>query len=101
MTLIRRMSDAVSDHRSSPESPAYPLTAATLLTWFGTRKTDAGVHVTETNSLTMPAVWRCVSLISSVSSALPLLVYRSGSRERVSSPLLESPHPELTAYELW
>ncbi|RZQ59893.1 phage portal protein [Amycolatopsis suaedae] len=62
---------------------------------------DAGVPVTELTALHMPAVWRSVALISSVSAALPLPTYRDDTKVRTKSRLLRDPHPELTPFELW
>ena len=89
------------ERRDGIQNPAVPLTSAALLEWMGGAPGDAGVTVTERSSLHMPAVWRAVSLISSVSAALPLHTYRSGTKERAEDSLLADPHPELTPYELW
>ncbi|UBU10023.1 phage portal protein [Nonomuraea gerenzanensis] len=87
--------------RRSPENPAVPLTSATLLEWMGGPRTSSGVRVSEKGALAFSAVWRCTSLISGVSSALPLHVYRDGTHDRQPSQLLKNPHPELTALEVW
>lgn len=89
------------ERRASVESPQTPLTSTSLLEVLGGAPVEAGVPVTERTSLHMPAVWRAVSVIASVSASLPLHTYRNNSRERVTSALLDNPHPELTAYELW
>lgn len=50
--------------------------------------TTSGQTVTETTSLGLTAVWRCVSLIAGVIASLPLKSYRrleDGSRQRVAS----------------
>lgn len=85
----------------SLESPAQPLTSAALSEFLGGVTSDAGVAVSETSALRMPAVWRAVNVIAGVSSALPLPVYKKGTRERQESGLLENPHPDLTPVELW
>lgn len=87
--------------RRNPENPAVPLTSTSLLDWFGGARVDAGVQVNEHTALKMSAVFRCVSLISSVSAALPLHTYVKGTKDRATSALLEDPHPELTPIELW
>lgn len=46
-------------------------------------------------------MWRSVAVIAGVSSALPLHTYKTGTKDRVDSPLLDDPHPELTPLELW
>lgn len=89
------------ESRSMVENPAVPLTSTSLLEYLGGAIQESGVAVTETTSLHMPAVWRAVSVIAGVSSALPLPVYREGTRERVPATLLADPHPELTALEVW
>lgn len=96
MTILRGLVE-----QRSPENPQIPLTSATLLDWMGGSRTASGKRVSEAGSLAMSAVWRCTSLISGVSSALPLHVYEDDSRDRVRSPLLRDPHPELTPLELW
>lgn len=85
----------------SVESPAVPLTSASLLDVLGGSSTDSGISVTERSSLHMPAVWRAVNVIAGVSSALPLHSYTAGTKERATSGLLDDPHPELTPVELW
>lgn len=83
------------------ENPAQPLTSAALSEFLGGVRSDAGVAVSETSSLRMPAVWRAVSLIAGVSSALPLPTYKQGTREKAPFELLRDPHPDLTPLELW
>lgn len=87
--------------RRSIENPQIPLTSTALLDWLDGPVNASGKRVTEKSALAFSAVWRCTALISGVSSALPLHVYRDGTHDRVSSPLLKNPHPELTALELW
>ena len=89
------------ENRASIENPSIPLTSTTLMDAMGGAPVESGVPVTERSSLHMPAVWRAVSVISSVAASLPLHVYRDNSRDKVGSPLLRDPHPELTPYELW
>ncbi|MEU9789103.1 phage portal protein [Streptomyces sparsogenes] len=87
--------------RRSVENPAVPLTSTSLAALLGGGEGDAGVVVTETSSLHMPAVWRAVAVVANVSAALPLHVYAAGTKDRTSVALLEDPHPELTRFELW
>lgn len=89
------------ERRVSVENPAVPLTQATLLDWMAGPPVDSGVVVNENTALTMSAVYRCTSLISSVSAALPLHVFEPNSKNRSYSEILANPHPELTPYELW
>jgi HK97 family phage portal protein len=90
------------ESRASVESPAVPLTSSSLAELLGGgTPLEAGVAVTETSSLRMPAVWRAVSVVANVSAALPLHTYTAGTKDRASVALLEDPHPELTRFELW
>lgn len=89
------------ERRSSLDSPAVPLTSASLLDVLGGHQSDSGIAITERNALTMSAVWRCVSLVSGVCASLPMHTYKDDSLEKLDSNLLKNPHPELTAYELW
>jgi HK97 family phage portal protein len=88
------------ERRASIEGP-YPLTSERLVELLGGAATDSGVSVSERSALKMAAVWRAVSLVSSLGGALPLHAYRVGTRERAPSRLLLNPHPELTSYDLW
>ncbi|WP_406365286.1 phage portal protein [Streptomyces sp. NBC_00645] len=83
------------------ESPAQPLTSTALLEHLGGMQSDAGVSVSETTALRASPVWRAVSLIAGVSSALPLPTYKEGTREKQPFELLKNPHPDLTPVELW
>ncbi|MEV6935542.1 phage portal protein [Streptomyces sp. NPDC051132] len=89
------------ERRASVENPAVPLTSTSLVSLLGGTAGQAGVPVSETTSLHMPAVWRSVAVIANVAAALPLHTYAAGTRIRTSVPLLEDPHPELTRVELW
>ncbi|MFF9129127.1 phage portal protein [Streptomyces sp. NPDC014806] len=89
------------ERRSPLENPAVPLTDASLLDWMGGPHVEAGVQVSERSALHMPAVWRSVAVIAGVSSALPLHTFKTGTRDRTTSALLDDPHPELTPLELW
>ncbi|MFF9898494.1 phage portal protein [Streptomyces longispororuber] len=87
--------------RRSVENPAVPLTSTSLLQLLGGEPGRAGVSVTETSALHMPAVWRAVAVVANVSASLPLHVYTAGTKDRAEVALLEDPHPELTRFELW
>ncbi|MFD5875699.1 phage portal protein [Streptomyces sp. NPDC060322] len=88
--------------RRSVENPATPLTASSLSALLGGgAPVEAGVQVTETSALTMPAVWRAVSVVANVSASLPLHTYTVGTKDRATVALLDDPHPELTRFELW
>jgi len=89
------------------ESPNVPLSASSIIETIGGRNSSSGKVVTEKTSLGMPAVWRAVNLIAGTVASLPLHAYRSadGGREMVTSgraaSLLETPHPDMTRFELW
>lgn len=85
----------------SLENPAQPLTSEAVADYLGALPNESGVAVTERSSLHMPAVWRSVSLIASVSASLPLHPYVRGTRNSAPAPLLDDPHPDLTPLELW
>jgi HK97 family phage portal protein len=96
--------------RNSIESPAVPLTSTTLLDWMGSGPTSAGIAVSETTALGMPAIWRAVNLISGVCGGLPLHAYRATDdddvrvrmpRTSAAAKLLSNPHPDMTQLELW
>ncbi|WP_030764760.1 phage portal protein [Streptomyces sp. NRRL F-2664] len=87
--------------RRSVENPAVPLTSTSLLNLVGGEPVEAGVSVSETSALHMPAVWRAVAVIANVSAALPLHCYTVGTKDRATVDLLDDPHPELTRFELW
>lgn len=89
------------ERRATVESPQVPLTSSSLTTLLNGAPAEAGVAVTETTALHMPAVWRAVSVIANVSAALPLHTYRANSKDKVTVRLLDDPHPELTRFELW
>ncbi|MFE4679206.1 phage portal protein, partial [Streptomyces sp. NPDC056723] len=86
--------------RASLENPAVPLTDQSLQEWMGGPQTDAGVPVSETGSLHMPAVWRSVAVIAGVSAALPLHTYKAGTKDKADSPLLDAPPPASPPHEL-
>lgn len=95
MTVLGRLMRSV-------ESPLVPLSSDTLAELFGGNyKNDAGINVTETKALGVPAVWRAVQTISSVAASLPLHTYRKPSRARVNVQLLANPNEELTQFEFW
>lgn len=89
------------ERRTSPESPAMPLTSSGLLEWLGGAESESGVDVSETGALGLSTVYRCTSLVSNVAAALPLPTYKAGTREVSAVTVLENPHPDLTRLELW
>jgi HK97 family phage portal protein len=104
--LLRR--NAPLEERTSPESPQFPLTSATLVDWLTGPRVAAGVAVNERKSLGMPAVWRAVQILSGSLASLPLHSYRTQDDARVpagerskSARLLRRPHPDLSPFEFW
>lgn len=103
-TILGRLLGA----RNSIESPTTPLTGSTILDWLGVAPSTSGVTVTEKTALGMPAVWRAVNLIAGTAASLPLHAYREGDDVRLpvsdgsqAARLLDTPHPDLTKFELW
>jgi HK97 family phage portal protein len=98
MTVLRRLAE-----RRQLENPSYPLTSQALVDLFS-RKGTAGVSVTETGALAIPAVKRAVDLIAGKSAGLPLKLYRdmAGVRETLETPmLLREPYPDVTPLVFW
>jgi HK97 family phage portal protein len=92
---------------STIQAPEVPISSATILEFLGGQKSAAGVSVSETKSMGMPAVWRAVTLNAGTAASLPLHAYRKGdgTREPLTSgqaaDLLDNPHPDMTPFELW
>jgi HK97 family phage portal protein len=89
------------ESRDTIQNPLVPITSASLLDLLGGTVVEAGVSVTPQSSLGMSSVYRATSLVSSVAAALPLMPFKTGTKEIVKSPLLANPHPDMTPYELW
>ena len=87
--------------RRNMENPGYPLTSKVLTEVLDGQAGAAGVTVTETSAMRMSAVYRAVTLISSVASSLPLRAYKTGTRDVAPSAILANPHPDLTPLEYW
>lgn len=101
MTLLGSLRNA------TVENPDVPLSSPNILSLFGASNTSAGISVSETSSLGLPAVWRAVNLIAGAAASLPLHAYRADGSVRVRVPtgraaaLLNQPHPDMTPFELW
>ncbi len=92
MTLARALTRSL-------ERPEVPLTAASLAEWLGGGKTKAGTLVSEARVLGLPAYYRAMAIRSGVEAALPLKVYKRGTRERVTTPtVLDRPNPSQTSF---
>jgi HK97 family phage portal protein len=89
------------------ENPAVPISSTAILDMLGAPQSHAGVAVTETSALGMPAVYRAITLISGTAASLPLHPYRKVDDVRVpqdggnAAMLLANPHPDLTPFEYW
>lgn len=92
---------------ASVENPTHSLSGSTILEAIGARNSSSGRAVTEQTSLGMPAVWRAVNLLAGTVASLPLHAYRSSEGGRTvqttgrAASLLETPHPDMTRFELW
>lgn len=89
------------ERRTPLESPAVPLTDESLAAWLTGPPVEAGIAVNEHSAMGVTAVYRAASLIASVAAALPLHTYLNGTKDRAESQLLQDPHPDMTAYEMW
>lgn len=87
--------------RANLQNPAVPLTSYSLLDWMSGPRVDSGIYVSPQTALTFSSVYRCTALISSVCAALPLQGFAKGSLEKAPTLLLDNPHPDYTAFELW
>lgn len=75
-------------------SPAVPLTSESLADWITGGTTKAGSRVSEQRVLGLPSYYRAMAIRSGVEAALPLKVYKRGTRERISQrTVLDSPNP--------
>lgn len=91
----------IFDSNRSLENPQIPLTEAGLLSWLVGPPTDSGIYVEGTASMKMAAFYRGAALLSNLGGALPLKVYKVGTKEESPSPLLNNPHPDMTSLEFW
>jgi HK97 family phage portal protein len=90
------------ERRASLESPLTNLDASTLNALLaGDTMTSTGIAVNEHSAMRHSGVWRSVNLLAGTMAGLPLHAYKTGTREKVSSRILDSPHPSLTPYEFW
>lgn len=89
------------ESRDTIQNPLVPITSASLLDLLGGTVVEAGVSVTPETALEMSAVYRAVTLVSSVAAAMPLVTYKKGTKDPQRSTLLDDPHPDLTPFEFW
>jgi len=86
------------------ENPAVPLQAVGLDNVFGAiSMTDAGESVTEESSLTIPTVFRCVQLLSTVIAGCPLRTYKKPDKVEVFPAIFDPANTLMTytQFELW
>lgn len=96
MTLLGAMA------RRSLETPTLPLTSTSLAEWLGGGTTKAGASVTEARVFGLPAYMRALTIRASVEAALPLKVYKKGTRERVTAKtILDAPNPAQRPFGFW
>jgi HK97 family phage portal protein len=89
------------EKRVNLENPAVSLSDPSLLAWLSGPPTDSGVPVNEMTAMQFSAVARCVSLISGLGGAMPIMVADAKTKHRVDHPLVATPHPDMTAVEFW
>lgn len=89
--------------RASLNSPSRPISSASISEFLGRGSgTLAGVVVSEQRALGLTAYYRGVTLLASTVAAMPLKVYRDGTRERVRQrTVLDNPNPAQTPFEFW
>lgn len=97
MTVLRSLLG-----RRNLENPAVPITSTQLVNMLdGDVGSHAGVSVSETSALKVPAVWRAVNLIAGQGASLPIKTYRRTTRARTDVRVINSPHPDMTPLEFW
>jgi HK97 family phage portal protein len=92
---------------ASIENPQVPLSDTTLLNFLGIKETSSPAIAVE-DVLGVPAAWRALMLSSNVPASVPFKAYRADDEGRNLMPantqaqrLMTSPHPDMTAFELW
>jgi HK97 family phage portal protein len=88
--------------RRSVEDPTLPLTATSLADWLAGGRTKAGALVSEERVHGIPAYLRALTIRASVEAALPLKLYKRGTRERITRrTVLDRPNPAQTPFQFW
>ena len=88
--------------KRSLEDPQVPLSDASLATWLGGGRAKAGALVTERRVLGLPAYYRAMAIRSGVEAALPINVYKRGTRQLVARrTVLDSPNPSQKPVGFW
>lgn len=85
------------------ENPSLPLASVGLDGVLSPRSNDSGETVTVDRAMTLPVVYRCISVIATVVAQCPLMVYKMPSQKPVRFQLFEPGNQETTytPYELW
>jgi HK97 family phage portal protein len=86
------------------ENPAVPLSSVALDNMFGSAgANDSGQQVTIDSALSVPTVYRCVSLISGLIAGCPLEVFKNPGKKLITVPALDPLNADTmyTQYELW
>lgn len=89
--------------RRSLENPSTPISSPALAEWLvGNAKSGAGVPVSESRVLGLPAYYRGVAIMAGVMAALPLKVYERTSKQRIRQrTVLDSPNPRQRPFGFW
>jgi HK97 family phage portal protein len=86
--------------RSSVSLESLPLTDTNLAEWITGGARAAGVAVTETRVLGLPAYYRAIAVTAGTLSALPLHTFQTGTRDPFPLPtVLAKPNPRQTQIE--
>jgi HK97 family phage portal protein len=86
----------------SLESPSKSLTDPSVVEYFGGQQSTAGVAVTERSVYGLTAWYRAVAMLAGTMAALPLKVYRKGTRELVTlNNIVTAPSKRYTPFEFW
>src|SRR5215469_9292709 len=113
LAVARRSGWSGSPTYNPFENPAVPLSSVALDSAFGLlTHTEAGESVTIDNSVSLPIVWRCVNLLSTVVASCPLKCFKEVDHEPIRVPVLSpyhswvdnrgNPHrPIYLPFELW
>lgn len=88
--------------RRSLENPITPLTSTSLAEWMNGGKSKAGALVSEGRVMGLPAYFRAMAIRAGVEAALPIKVYKKGTRERLQArTVLDRPNPAQSPTAFW
>lgn len=86
------------------ENPSVPLSNLGLDSFTGLlQRSDSGEPVTIDTSLTIPTMWRCVGLLSTIIAGCPLRAYKVEGKKEIFPDLLSPGNGNMryTQFELW